>query len=130
MTEANALAAPFWNTRTVPPRSAKNSRPSGAKARAVAKSAAIVPEGGDCAGSAHGDAVVVVALRVVVVGAAVVVGAGALAVVVGAAVVDVVVDSVVLVVVVVVVVAAMRLLLPQDAPTKATASTTKDRRAQ
>src|SRR4051812_31991515 len=73
LTEANALAAPFWNTRTVPLRSAKNRRPSGAKAKAVAKSAARGPLGGDWAGSAHGVAAVLVEPLVVVVTRAVVV---------------------------------------------------------
>src|SRR5262249_2893218 len=47
LTVAKVLAAPSCQTLTVPERSAQKSRPSGAKARAVALSAAIVPLGGD-----------------------------------------------------------------------------------
>jgi hypothetical protein len=65
---------PSWTTFTAPDRSAKNSRPSGAKARAVAKSAATVSLGGLWGATAHGSGAAVVA----VVGAAVVaVGGGA-----------------------------------------------------
>src|SRR5688500_8235156 len=59
----------------VPARSAKKSRPSGAKARAVANWAATAPAVGDWRSSAQPAAVVVVVARVV--GAAVVAGAGA-----------------------------------------------------
>src|SRR5688572_5686124 len=76
-TLANSLTAPSWKTRTAPDRSAKNSRPSGAKARAVALLAVRVPVGGACGrmaqGSATGTAVVAVAAVVAVVAAGAVV---------------------------------------------------------
>ncbi len=61
LTRANCRVAPFWNTRTVPPRSAKNSRPSGAKASAVASSAANDAGGAGCAPTSHGLGLMVAA---------------------------------------------------------------------
>src|ERR1017187_8033344 len=58
MTLAKTRDAPPCHTRTVPERSAQNSRPSGANARAVAKLAGIVPLGvGSFDGAAHASAV-------------------------------------------------------------------------
>ena len=54
LTRAKTRDTPFCHTRTVPERSAQNSLPSGAKARAVAKLAAMVPLGaGSFEGAAH-----------------------------------------------------------------------------
>jgi zinc/manganese transport system substrate-binding protein/manganese/iron transport system substrate-binding protein len=86
-TVANVETAPSWNTRTRPPRSAKKSRPSGAKARAVAKVAAMAPVGGDCDPTAHGPVGGGAAVGAVVAGARVVAGAGGAVVVDAAAVV-------------------------------------------
>src|SRR6476620_3437110 len=76
-TVANVVTLPFAAMRMAPDRSAKNSRPSGAHASAVAKWAS--PTNTDCpggpltltGGDAHGSGAVVV----VVAGGAVVVGA-------------------------------------------------------
>jgi hypothetical protein len=70
LTLAKTRDAPLCHTRTVPERSAQNSLPSGANARAVAKLAAMVPLG---AGSFDG---VVHALGIGVLGGAVGVGVG------------------------------------------------------
>src|SRR5215469_11280222 len=53
-TVANVWAAPSCQTLIVPDRSAQKSRPSGAKARAVAKLAAIAWLGGRCPWTAQG----------------------------------------------------------------------------
>lgn len=53
LTVAKRRAVPPCQTRTVPPRSAQNSRPSGAKASAVAKAALSVADGGDWPATAH-----------------------------------------------------------------------------
>src|SRR5260370_5329698 len=50
---ANTRLAPPCHTRTVPERSAKNSRPSGAKASAVGKLAAMVWAGGSWGATRH-----------------------------------------------------------------------------
>src|SRR3954451_8393197 len=109
-TDANCFTAPFCTTLTTPARSAKKSRPSGAKASAVGTLAVIVLEGGLWAPTPQAPAVVAVGAVVVevrlavvdVVGALVVTGravvtaaltvvvVGGLAVVAGAAVVAVV----------------------------------------
>jgi hypothetical protein len=57
-TVANVRAPPSCHALTVPDRSVQKSRPSGAKARAVAKLAAIFPLGGVCPWTAQ-DSVLV-----------------------------------------------------------------------
>src|ERR1019366_10179046 len=60
-TVAKVRGAPSCQTRTVPARSVQKSRPSGAKASAVANEAAKPAAGGDCPVTAHGSAVGVAA---------------------------------------------------------------------
>ena len=84
-TVAKVRVAPSWNTRTAPERSAKNSRPSGAKASAVAKVAGMLRVGGACRATEHASAALVV---VVGAGGAVVTVVEGATVLEGATVVD------------------------------------------